>query len=133
MGLADLRVLRQQAVEQPLDEAVVAELDAAVAGLGAEAGRSCARRTSRGPHRARAAGPCPLRRHRHLARGAARRTPRRLRAAFEAEHRTRYGFIVEGRGLVVEAVTVEGIGAMEEVVEPERRCRRPAQHRSSRC
>ena len=46
-------------------------------------------------------------------------TPRRLRAAFEAEHRSRYGFIVEGRGLVVEAVTVEGIGTMEEVVEPE--------------
>ena len=42
-----------------------------------------------------------------------------LRAAFEAEHRSRYGFIVEGRGLVVEAVTVEGIGTMEEIVEPE--------------
>ena len=36
-----------------------------------------------------------------------------MRAAFEAEHRTRYGFVVEGRGLVVEAVTVEGIGAMD--------------------
>ena len=42
-----------------------------------------------------------------------------LRTAFEAEHRSRYGFIVEGRGLVVEAITVEGIGTMEEVVESE--------------
>ena len=42
-----------------------------------------------------------------------------LRAAFEAEHRSRYGFVVDGRGLVVEAVTVEGVGAMAEVVELE--------------
>ena len=58
------------------------------------------------------------------------RTPR-LRAAFEAEHRSRYGFIVEGRGLVVEAITVEGIGTMEEVVEPEA-VPRIGRHRSSR-
>ena len=45
--------------------------------------------------------------------------PTPMRAAFEAEHRSRYGFIVEGRDLVVEAVTVEGIGAMEQVAEPE--------------
>ena len=42
-----------------------------------------------------------------------------LRAAFEAAHRTRYGFVSTGRGLVVEAVTVEAIGPMAEVDEPE--------------
>ena len=43
-----------------------------------------------------------------------------LRRAFEAEHRARYGFVVEGRGLVVEQVTVEAIGHMAEIDEPER-------------
>src|SRR5262249_36150511 len=40
--------------------------------------------------------------------------------AFEAEHRARYGFVVEGRALVVEQVAVEAIGRMAEVDEPER-------------
>ena len=46
--------------------------------------------------------------------------PPTLRRAFEAEHRARYGFVVEGRGLVVEQVTVEAIGRMAEVDELER-------------
>ena len=74
MGLADLRVLRQQAIERPLDAEVIAELE----GGGRRASRRRrARAASAGragtAHRRRGAGPCPLRRHRHLARGAAGR------------------------------------------------------------
>ena len=69
---------------------------------------------TRGADRHRDPRPRPLRRDGHLAGGAAGEADE-LRAAFEAEHRSRYGFVVEGRGLVVEAVTVEGIGATEEI------------------
>ena len=83
MGLADLRVLRQQAIEKPLDQALVAELDGSRR-ASAEAVRAELRAQEVEDARidARAAGPCPLRRHRHLARGAAgrcRRDARRLR------------------------------------------------------
>ena len=119
MGLADVRVLRQQAIERPLDEAVTAELEAAVTALGTEARAEL--RTQDVPDDRIA---IEARVHvRYAGTDTSLEVPladaAALRAAFEAEHRSRYGFIVEGRGLVVEAVTVEGIGTMEEVVEPE--------------
>ena len=119
MGLADVRVLRQKAIERPLEEAA-AELEAAVVGLRREAMSELhaqdvpdLRITSEARVHVRYAGTdtsleVPL------------ADVAGLREAFEAEHRSRYGFIVEGRGLVVEAVTVEGIGAMEEIAEAER-------------
>ena len=119
MGLADVRVLRQQAIERPLDEAVTAELEAAVTALGTEARAEL--RTQDVPDDRIA---IEARVHvRYTGTDTSLEVPiadaAALRAAFEAEHRSRYGFIVEGRGLVVEAITVEGIGTMEEVVEPE--------------
>jgi 5-oxoprolinase (ATP-hydrolysing) len=119
MGLADVRVLRQQAIERPLDEAVTAELEAAVTALGTEAKAEL--RTQDVPDDRIA---IEARVHvRYTGTDTSLEVPiadaAALRAAFEAEHRSRYGFIVEGRGLVVEAITVEGIGTMEEVVEPE--------------
>ncbi len=120
MGLADLRVLRQRAIDRALDDTVTAELEAAVATLQGEVVREleaqsvpAERISSEARVHVRYAGTdtsleVPL------------ADPAALRAAFEAEHRSRYGFVVEGRGLVVEAVTVEGIGTMEEVDEPER-------------
>ena len=85
-------------------------------GRGGAAGgdhRRAAAGRARGADRHRGPRPRRYRRDRHLAGGAAGQ-PEELRAAFEAEHRSRYGFVVEGRGLVVEAVTVEGIGATED-------------------
>ena len=40
-----------------------------------------------------------------------------LRAAFEMEHQRRFGFLVPGRNLVVDAVSVEAVGASEAVTE----------------
>ncbi|MFO1074785.1 MAG: hydantoinase B/oxoprolinase family protein [Geminicoccaceae bacterium] len=119
MGLADVRVLRQQAIERPLDEAVTQELAAAVDRLRQEA---LSELRAQDVPEARIASE--VRVHvRYAGTDTSLEVPlaevAALRAAFEAEHRSRYGFIVEGRGLVVEAVTVEGIGAMEEVEEPE--------------
>src|SRR4051794_31417027 len=119
MGLADVRVLRQRAIERPLDEAATAELASALAVLGAEARAEL--HVPGGPD-ARIA--IEARVHlRYTGTDTSLEVPMAdaaaLRAAFEAEHRSRYGFIVQGRGLVVEALTVEGIGTMEAVVEPE--------------
>ncbi len=120
MGLAELRVLRQEAVEKPLDQALVADLDRVAAGLS-----DAVRAELRAQEVEDARIALEPRAHvRYAGTDTSLEVPlgsaEAMRVAFEAEHRTRYGFIVEGRGLVVEAVTVEGIGAMEEVAEPER-------------
>ena len=120
MGLAELRVLRQEAVEKPLDQVLVADLDRVAAGLS-----DAVRAELRAQEVEDARIALEPRAHvRYAGTDTSLEVPlgsaEAMRVAFEAEHRTRYGFIVEGRGLVVEAVTVEGIGAMEEVAEPER-------------
>jgi 5-oxoprolinase (ATP-hydrolysing) len=120
MGLADVRVLRQQAIERPLDDgAATTELAAALAVLGAEAR---AELQAQDVPDARIAVEARV--HvRYAGTDTSLEVPMAdaaaLRTAFEAEHRSRYGFIVQGRGLVVEALTVEGIGTMDAVVEPE--------------
>jgi 5-oxoprolinase (ATP-hydrolysing) len=40
-------------------------------------------------------------------------TPAAMRAAFEAAHQRAYGFVMTGKALVVEAVSVEAVGAMD--------------------
>ncbi len=119
IGLADIRVLRQRAVERPLGPELMAELAAATAALEAEARAELTAQqvearlieTEARVHLRYQGTDTTL--------DVAAGTPDATRAAFEQEHRTRYGFIVEGRGLVVEQVTVEGVGHMAEVVEPE--------------
>jgi 5-oxoprolinase (ATP-hydrolysing) len=119
MGLAEVRVLKQQAVEQALAAELAPALDQALAALRREAVAELhaqavedRRITTEAKARLRYAGTDSI-----------LEVPvgeiAEMRAAFEAEHKTRYGFIVEGRGLVVEAVSVEGIGAMEAIDEPE--------------
>ncbi|HET6468289.1 MAG TPA: hydantoinase B/oxoprolinase family protein [Geminicoccaceae bacterium] len=118
MGLADVRTLRQRAVDRSLDEGVVLELQAAIRALDAEVRQELAaqqvpdaRVTVEARVHVRYAGT-------DTALEVEAAAPDAMRVAFEAEHRSRYGFIVAGRGLVVEAVTVEGIGAMEAIEEP---------------
>jgi 5-oxoprolinase (ATP-hydrolysing) len=119
IGLADIRVLRQRALERPLGPELMGELAAAIAALDAEARAELVAQqvesrlieTEARVHLRYQGTDTTLE--------VAAATPDAMRAAFEHEHRTRYGFIVEGRGLVVEQVTVEGIGHMAEVVEPE--------------
>src|SRR3954452_13060730 len=119
MGWAEIRTLRQRAVERVLDESLAAEL------IATEAELSAAVREELAAHdvpEARVA--TEARAHvRYAGTDASLEvpfgSPDSMRAAFESEHRSRYGFTVEGRDLVVEAVTVEGIGAMEQVEELE--------------
>ena len=119
MGLAEIRTLRQRAVDKDLAEGLSVELAAVAAELGqAVRGELLAQHvpearitTEARAHLRYAGTDAPLE--------VALDEPGAMRAAFEAEHKSRYGFTVAGRGLVVEAVTVEGVGGMEEVLEPE--------------
>jgi 5-oxoprolinase (ATP-hydrolysing) len=113
MGLADLRVLREQAVEAPLDEALMPALQDRVDELETAARAELARQ---GVDEGRMSvlqrllvryqgsdTPLPV----------AFGRPDRIRAAFEAAHRARFGFIDPGKPLVVEALSVEVIGASD--------------------
>jgi 5-oxoprolinase (ATP-hydrolysing) len=110
MGLADVRALKQKAVERPLSEATLLELEAQFEELGSAARDEVQRQGI-------AAERIQLVRTLHLkyegtdttlqvpAGGFAETTAR-----FDASYRVRYGFLMPGKRLVVEAVGVEAIG-----------------------
>ncbi len=117
MGLADQVVMREQAVERALDPGAMGELEGLAERL---AGEAVAALVAQG---ADAAGVSVERRlHlRYAGTEAALVVPfaafGTLGEAFEAAHRARFGFAMEGRGLVVEAVAVEATSPGERVLE----------------
>ncbi len=119
IGLADVRVLHQRSVERPLDDALVARLDGVEREL-AEAVRAELRAQRIEDGRIRTQTRVHIRYEGTVtALEVAMGDAAALRRAFEAEHRSRYGFVVEARPLVVEQLDVEGIGTVEEIDEPE--------------
>ena len=115
MGLADLRVMREQAVEAKLEPALTGDLERRLAALEAE-GRAEMRRqgiaesqmqTVRRVHLRYEGTDAPLivnfGDHAEIV------------AAFEAAHSQRYGFIVPEKAQIVEAVSAEVIGKTETV------------------
>ena len=120
MGLADVTAMRERSVEAPLDDAVMAQLQKSVAEL---EGRCVDELRGQGvaPDRIAVQARAHLRYDgtdtalivdfgNHAS----------LKSRFEAAHRQRFGFVMDGRALVVEAVSVEAIGRMEQVADPER-------------
>ncbi|MBI1776961.1 MAG: hydantoinase B/oxoprolinase family protein [Proteobacteria bacterium] len=110
MGLADIRVLRQRAVEEPLTDALIPELAQWLGGLESE-GR--AEMASQGVEAGQT--QALLKVHvRYEGSDTATIVDFADRAgilgAFESLHRQRYGFTMAGKGHVVEAVSVEVIG-----------------------
>jgi 5-oxoprolinase (ATP-hydrolysing) len=119
MGLADQAVLREQAVERPLQPEATADLiavadrlandaSAALAAQGADAARIATRRAAQ---------------LRYAGTEAALAVPLAdaadMEATFTKAHRTRFGFATPGRPLMVEAITVEATAAGETIVEPD--------------
>lgn len=126
MGLADLRVIRQQAVEALSTQELLPELGELLVDL-TQAGVSeleqqdiaAAQMHSQPKLHLRYQGTdSPL-----IVDFEAESTPEGLKTQFETAHRQRYGFIVENRGLVVEAISVEVIGKTAMPEEPP-----PAKH-----
>ena len=119
MGLADVRALRERQIEQPLAAPAIAVLKMACAELGDEAGNEI---LAQGVPAERLS----LHKRVHL-RYQGTDTALQvdlsdlddMRAAFETTHKQRFGFIVEGRQLVAEAVSVEAVGTTEQVDDAE--------------
>ncbi len=118
MGLADLRVLKQRAVEAPLHEALRTELQRGLSELEHE---GIAEMTAQGV----AARNVTVLHRVHLkyeGTDLALEIPfgetRAVIEAFTAAHRARFGFDVPDRPLIVEAVSVEVVGGGEAQSRP---------------
>jgi 5-oxoprolinase (ATP-hydrolysing) len=119
MGLADVRAMKQRAIEAELTDDLMPDLERAIDELAAEgreellAQQVPEERTLTRPriHVRYSGTDTPL----EVEAG----TRDELRARFEEEHESRYGFTVEGRSLQVEQVAVEAVGHMASVEEPE--------------
>ncbi len=113
MGLADVRALRDRAVEAPLDDAGAETLGAVLDELADEARAELAGQRI-GEERIR------VLRRAHV-RYDGTDTPDlvdaggadEMKTRFEDAHRRRYGFIMPWKALVIEAASVEAIGAVE--------------------
>ncbi|OOG58954.1 hydantoinase B/oxoprolinase family protein [Polaromonas sp. C04] len=131
MGLADQNVIREQAVEIKLTDTALLEIAARLDALAATAEAELARQdvghggttTHRRVH-VRYEGsdaalivpwpaPSPSGGGQGWGRAAAAIT-----AAFEAAYRQRFSFLMQGKGLVVEAVSVEAVAAADAPSEP---------------
>ena len=123
MGLADVRALRQQAVEARLDRRRARGGRADVRGAGGGGARARSPRRASPPRASTRSARCtsstraPTRRSRRRS----ARTRRSVVAEFERRYRAQYGFLMPGKPLVIEAVAVEAIGRAQAV---ERRARR---------
>jgi 5-oxoprolinase (ATP-hydrolysing) len=120
MGLADQGVMRQTAIEQPLADAALPAVRARLDTLADEAVAEIRRqgagtgeiRTLRRAH-LRYAGTDSA-----LVVDFGDGSVSSLTAGFEAAYRRRYAFLMEGRALIVEAVSVEAIAAGDAPAEP---------------
>jgi 5-oxoprolinase (ATP-hydrolysing) len=138
MGLADIRATRQQAVEETFQESVLASIATVAGRLGDDArneviGQGVAPEAvtvharahiryagtdmalvvpaySVAPGEPRSSGSQPP--------AAPGMTLAKMKSAFEAAHKSRFGFIDESKEMVVEAVSVEAIGGGAKFTEP---------------
>jgi 5-oxoprolinase (ATP-hydrolysing) len=118
MGLADLRALRERTIEAVLDDALMPRLGDLFAGLEAEAREELKMQDVEDD-------AIDVLRKAHLryqGTDSALIVPFSDRAAmvadFEAQHRQQFGFAIPGRPLVVEAISVEGIGRTAQADDP---------------
>ena len=119
MGLADQTVMREQAVERLLEATALPEIAQQLDALADEAGTELRRQMS-------GSQPVTLHRRAHLryqGSDAALVVPWAdkvdvLQAAFEAAYRQRFAFLMAGKALVVEAVSVEAVLPGDAPAEP---------------
>ena len=119
MGLADIRSLRERAVEATLEDGAMADLNSMLDTLGAEATEELTRQgiddaqieVLRRAHLRYEGTDTP-----HLIDVG---TPAEMQKRFEDAHRQRYGFIMPEKALIIEAAAVEAIGMMTDTEEKE--------------
>ncbi|MFL5039790.1 MAG: hydantoinase/oxoprolinase family protein, partial [Xanthobacteraceae bacterium] len=138
MGLADIRATRQQAVEETFGDAVLASIASVAGRLGEDArsevigqGVAAGAVTVHARAHIRYAGtdmalvvpaysvtPGEPRSSGSPPPAASAMTLAKMKSAFEAAHKSRFGFIDESKEMVVEAVSVEAIGGGAKFTEP---------------
>ncbi len=118
MGLADLRVSRQQTVNTLLSEDGIAQLMPLLERLAADATAELTQQGVDGTD-------CEVLRTAYLRYegtdstiGVAWGTAVQMQEAFAARHQTLYGFADEGRSLIIESLSVEAIGGAAAIEEP---------------
>ncbi len=121
MGLAAVRVLKQRAVEAPLGEALLAALQPVLAELETEGREELRRQMDTGGEEEQGVQVIRKIHLRYEGSDTALLVDHGNKddiiARFEAAHRNRYGFLMPGKGHIVEAVSVELIGAAASVTE----------------
>lgn len=119
MGLAEVRALRQRAIEAPLEPALLNDLDAHRATLAADAQAEI---------ETQGIGADRIIMHprvhlRYEGTDTALIVPlgpmTEMMTTFESEHRRRFGFIMPGRRHVVEAISLEAVGVIDTVIDAE--------------
>ncbi|HEY9627155.1 MAG TPA: hydantoinase B/oxoprolinase family protein [Coleofasciculaceae cyanobacterium] len=117
MGLADLSTIRERALESQLTEALLPQIQQVLADLTA-AGVADIRQQSDAPIET-----LPKAHLRYIGTDSALMVDfgsvAEMQAQFEQLYRQRYGFAVENKALIVEAVSVEVIGKTAAPAEPE--------------
>ncbi len=114
MGLADLRAVKERSVEARLETSTLSDIEALLAILGTEAEAELEPQLTLGD-------TLRVERRVHLRYDGTDSSLEvtypesgdvavSLRAAFEAEHRQRYGFIMEGQSLIVATAVSEAVG-----------------------
>ncbi|PSB34698.1 hydantoinase B/oxoprolinase family protein [Stenomitos frigidus] len=118
MGLADIRVMRETAIEAPLNPTLLPELARTLANLMTEAKAELHQQGMLDVQMQ----VLPKAHLRYQGTDSALIVNfgvyNAMIAAFEEAHRQRYGFIAENKPLLVEAVSVEAIGATSTIDEP---------------
>jgi len=118
MGLADLRVMREKAVEAVLDDALMPALEADLAALARDGMDEMRRQGIPDDH-------IEVQRKLHLKYEGTdstlvvdHGTCAEVEEAFATAHRQRYGFVMPGKRIIVEAVAVEVVGRTETANDP---------------
>ncbi len=113
MGVADISAMREQTFERPLAPESVTAMDREL-DLLAEAARAEVRAQGVSPERIVVVRRAHLK---YAGTDSSLALPAQdaasLRLAFEAAYRTRFAFLMPERGLVIEALSVEAVGAMD--------------------
>jgi 5-oxoprolinase (ATP-hydrolysing) len=113
MGLADQTVMREYAIEAVLSQSLIARLRTELSALADSAGKELVAQGVE-PDRVRIIERAHVR---YAGTDSAIvvnfGTPESMRAQFEGAYRKRYSFLMAGRDLMVEAISVEAIGASD--------------------
>lgn len=117
MGLADQRIMKEQAVEKKLESSLIEELQGVVAEL-ETTGRKEMRVQGVAEENIRALHKVHVK---YKDAGTSiivdLVSENEIKSAFENEHKSRFGFVMEGKELFIEAVSTEIIGSGEKMHE----------------